>query len=99
MVSITSDTPGQHGRAMPAVSARSAPREALADRIRRLALGLAWATKPPRTRDVPAVLYLLARHHAGLGPDPAVPPDPEQALGDGIAGICPDLAVNTLVQG
>ena len=99
-MSVTSDTSERHDRAVPGGSAeRVHSHEALGDRMRRWALGMAWAARPPRTRDVPAVLYVLARHYAGLGPDPAVPPNPEDALGDGIAGICPDLAVDTLVGG
>ncbi len=68
-------------------------------RLRHFVLGAAWALKPPRTADVPAVLYLLARHYAGFGLAAGEVPDPDRALGAGLAGICSDLAVDTLLEG
>lgn len=65
--------------------------------LRRIAMGLAWALKPPRTTDVPAVLYLLTRYFAGLGARKGELPNPDKALGSGIAGICADLDVDTLL--
>lgn len=72
--------------------------ESLARRLHRLALGAAWAMKPPRTRDVPWVLYLLARHYAGGGLAPGESPDPRRLHGSGLAGIAGDLGPDTLMR-
>lgn len=72
--------------------------EALPARLRRWALGAAWALKPPRTGDAPYVLYVLARHALGLGPARGELPDPNRLYGSGLAGICSDLAPDTLVR-
>lgn len=96
-MSLTGQTiAGADGYAPAEDSEKPAP-ESWPARLRRIAMGLAWALKPPRTTDVPAVLYLLARHFAGFGARTGELPDPEQALGSGIAGICADLDVDTLL--
>lgn len=86
----------------------SAPREAISHRgtegwargLRRWMLGLIWSLKPPRLWGVPGMLLVLAKHYAGLGPREALP-DPEKALRhpDGLAGICTDMSVQTLLAG
>ncbi len=67
--------------------------------LRRWTLGLLWSLKPPRLYGVPATLAMLAKHYAGFGPPPGVLPDPDTALThpDGLAGICTDLSVPTLM--
>lgn len=82
-----------------ATAAEEAPGrgEPLPARLRRWVLGTAWALKPPRTASVPAVLYLLARHYLGLGPDKDALPDPKQVFRGGVAGICADLKGETLM--
>jgi leucyl/phenylalanyl-tRNA--protein transferase len=68
-------------------------------RLRRWALGLLWSLKPPRLYGVPATLVMLAKHYAGWDAAPGTLPDPDQALNhpDGLAGICTDLSVPTLM--
>lgn len=68
------------------------------ERMRRRVLGAAWAMKPPRTCDVPHVLYLLARHYAGFGLAKGELPDPDRLYGSGLAGIAADLDVDTLMR-
>lgn len=94
-MSLTSNT-GKGARPLLAAAQGMERAEPPADRLRRWALGLAWALKPPRTRDVPAVLYLLARHAMGLDRRDGLP-DSDTALSGGIAGICADLEVDTLM--
>ena len=67
--------------------------------LRRWTLGLLWSLKPPRLYGVPATLAMLAKYYAGLGLRPGALPDPDQALTnpDGLAGICTDLSVPTLM--
>lgn len=80
-------------------AAQASINEGLGERLWRWALGAAWALKPPRTRDVPWVLYLLARHYAGLGLGRGEVPDPNHLYGSGLAGIAADLEVETLMRG
>jgi leucyl/phenylalanyl-tRNA--protein transferase len=74
-------------------------REPLSQTVRRWVLGLLWSLKPPRLYGVPAMLLTLAKHYAGFGPPRGMLPDPEKALSypDGLAGICTDMSVPTLV--
>jgi len=71
-------------------------REPVEDRLRRWALGAAWAMRPPRVFGLPALgrvwLADLLRPAAGV-------PDPGAALDqpDGLCGIARDLSVPTLV--
>lgn len=97
-MSVTSQTSSSRGPFTNTGKADCDGSEPLPDRLRRVALGTAWALKPPRTNDVPAVLYLLARHYLGLDPAGGELPDPETAFGEGIAGICTDLDPETLVE-
>jgi leucyl/phenylalanyl-tRNA---protein transferase len=62
-------------------------------------LGLLWSLKPPRLYGVPATLALLTKHYAGSGLAPSALPDPDQTLThpDGLAEICTDLSVPTLM--
>jgi leucyl/phenylalanyl-tRNA--protein transferase len=85
--------------ARPASVAGGAARESLAATLRHLVLGLLWSLKPPRLYGVPATLAMLAKHYAGLGLPPGALPDPDLALTypDGLAGICTDLSVPTLM--
>jgi leucyl/phenylalanyl-tRNA---protein transferase len=89
-------------RQSPSVAARPASKaagEMLDATLRRWVLGLLWSLKPPRLYGVPATLALLAKHYAGSGRAPGALPDPDQALThpDGLAGICTDLSVPTLM--
>jgi leucyl/phenylalanyl-tRNA---protein transferase len=94
-------------RQSPSLAARhaSAAQAAVAEQpgatLRRWALGLLWSLKPPRLYGVPATLGMLAKHYAGLGLPPGALPDPDRALThpDGLAGICTDLSVPTLMAG
>jgi leucyl/phenylalanyl-tRNA--protein transferase len=67
--------------------------------LSRWLFGLAWSLKPPRLYGVPAMLLMLAKHYAGLGLPPGALPDPDKALTypDGLAGICTDMSVPTLM--
>ncbi|MEE8306091.1 MAG: hypothetical protein V3R81_02440, partial [Gammaproteobacteria bacterium] len=58
----------------------SSAREALPDRLRRWVLGTAWSLKPPRTWGVPATLWMVASHYAGLRDVAEGVPDPDLAL-------------------
>jgi leucyl/phenylalanyl-tRNA--protein transferase len=73
-------------------------RETVPDRLRRLALGTAWALKPPRAAGVPALARMWL---TDLIARPQDLPDPEAALErpDGLCGIVRDLSVPTLVAG
>lgn len=97
-MSITTQTPagGVVNTLQPGAS--DVPVESGLDRLRRWALGCAWALKPPRTRDVPPLLFLLLRHYLGSTAPNGELPDPERAKGSGIAGICNDLETDTLVE-
>jgi leucyl/phenylalanyl-tRNA--protein transferase len=79
----------------------SSPPEALPDLLRRWVLGTAWSLKPPRTWGVPATLWMVASHYAGLREVEEGVPDPEMALTnpDGLAGICHDMCVDNLMEG
>ncbi len=79
----------------------SSAREALPDRLRRWVLGTAWSLKPPRTWGVPATLWMVASHYAGLRDVEEGVPDPEVALSspDGLVGICHDMGVDALMAG
>lgn len=83
----------------PRSVAQGGAREPLDATLWRWTLGLLWSLKPPRLYGVPATLGMLVKHHAGLGLPPGALPDPEQALAhpDGLAGICTDLSVPTLM--
>lgn len=76
------------------------PKESVADRLRRYALGVAWSLKPPRVLGVPATLLTLAAHYAGGRLRPGQIPDPEGAwaIPDGLAGVCTDLRPETVVS-
>lgn len=80
---------------------RSSRHETIRQRLTRWALGLAWSLKPPRTFGVPATLWMMFSHYAGLREVEAGVPDPETALKwpDGLVGICPNLDVDTLIDG
>jgi leucyl/phenylalanyl-tRNA--protein transferase len=79
--------------------AQGGARESLDATLRRWALGLLWSLKPPRLYGVPPILGMLAKHHAGFGLARGALPDPDKALvhPDGLAGICTDLSVPTLM--
>lgn len=70
------------------------------DRLRRWVLGVAWSLKPPRTLGVPAVLAMTAAHYLGFTDRDERLPDPSTALKhpNGLAGICGDLSVPTLLE-
>jgi leucyl/phenylalanyl-tRNA--protein transferase len=92
-------------RQSPRLAAKQAPlpqraaAETLRAKLRRWGLGLLWSLKPPRLFGAPATLGALAKHYAGFGLARGVVPDPETALAypDGLAGICTDLSVPTLM--
>lgn len=89
-------------RQSPGLAARSASNaagEPLGATLRRWTLGLLWSLRPPRLYGVPAMLTVLAKHYAGRGLPRGVLPDPGLALTypDGLAGICTDLSVPTLL--
>lgn len=77
------------------------PGEALPDKLQRWVLGAAWSLKPPRTWGVPATLWMVASHYAGLRDGAEGIPNPENALTnpDGLAGICHDMGVESLMAG
>ena len=85
--------------ARPASVAVGAAHESRGATLRRWILGLLWFLKPPRLYGVPAMLAVLAKHTIGLGLPPGALPDPNRALTypDGLAGICTDLSVPTVV--
>ena len=85
--------------ARPASVAVGAAHESRGATLRRWILGLLWFLKPPRLYGVPAMLAVLAKHTIGLGLPPGALPDPNRALTypDGLAGICTDLSVPTLM--
>jgi leucyl/phenylalanyl-tRNA--protein transferase len=68
------------------------------ERLKRLALGVLWALKPPRLYGVPATLAMVLKHYTDFGPRPGMLPEPERALRrpDGLAGIATDLSVPML---
>ena len=84
-----------------AAAAGPQPGEALPDKLRRWVLGAAWSLMPPRTWGVPAALWMVASHYAGLRDTDEGMPDPENALTnpDGLAGICHDMGVESLMAG
>lgn len=71
-----------------------------ASRVKQFLLGVAWSVRPPRLYGVPATLALVARHYAGFGAKRGALPDPDKALShpNGLAGICTDMSVPTLVH-
>lgn len=84
----------------PQASLVQFPDEALPDRLRRCALGLAWAVRPNRIAGVPATLSMLASHYLSAGQKPhAVLLDSSQALKnpDGLAAICTSLEPETVL--
>jgi len=96
-MSLTTETANGAGSISPVREHEPDSGESLSARLWRWVLGTAWALKPPRTRCVPAVFYLMARHYMGLDQHKGELPFPEEALADGIAGICADLDVDTLM--
>ena len=72
-------------------------RETPQERLRRLALGAAWALKPPRLFGLPALARMWLADLAS--PAPGLP-DPEAALASppGLCGIVHDLSVPTLIE-
>lgn len=69
-------------------------RETTLETVERVALGAAWALKPPRHKMLPALTRLWLTDL--MAPDHALP-DPEADLHDGLTGIVHDLSVPTLV--
>jgi leucyl/phenylalanyl-tRNA---protein transferase len=61
---------------------------------------LSRSLQPARLSGVPAALAMVAKHYAGLGLRPGELPDPRKALHhpDGLAGICTDMGVPTLIS-
>lgn len=98
-MSLTSNTANGAGTFAPSENSKISGRESWPSWLRRATMGVAWVLKPPRTADIPVLLYLLARHYAGFGPKASELPDPERAMGSGIAGVCADLGVDTLLGG
>jgi leucyl/phenylalanyl-tRNA--protein transferase len=72
-------------------------REMPQERLRRLALGTAWALKPPRLYGLPALGRLWLADLASPARDL---PDPQAALARpaGLCGIVHDLSVSTLLE-
>lgn len=97
-MSLAHQTPHAARSMQPEMAEDNAIRESLTERLRRWALGAAWAMKPPRTRDVPSLLFLLARHYAGFGLKRGEIPDADRLYGSGLAGIASDLDVDTLMR-
>ena len=89
----------RQSRSLAERPASKAAGEPLGATLRRWMLGLLWSLKPPRLYGVPATLAMLAKHYTGSGLAPGTLPDPDQALAhpDGLAGICTDLGVPTLM--
>ncbi len=89
-------TPRCHGESFQRTS-----KESLQDKLFRWSLGIAWSLKPPRTWGVPATLWMVASHYAGLRDVVEGVPDPETALNnpDGLVGICYDMGVESLMAG
>lgn len=88
----------EHVRSTQMPSHRAEP---FADRVRRLVLASVWSLKPPRLWGVPNVLWIVMRDAINAGAVRKRLPDPETALSrpDGLVGVCPDLRVETLVNG
>ncbi len=80
---------------------RLAIKETLQDKALRWVLGTAWSLKPPRLWGVPATLWMVATHYAGLREIGEGVPDPDSALDhpDGLVGICEDISVDSLMAG
>ena len=100
-MSLTSETTLKASAYEAAAEAGFQSREALRDKLRRWVLGAAWSLKPPRTLGVPAALWMAASHYSGLRDIEQGVPDPEKALTypDGLAGICHDMGVESLMAG
>jgi leucyl/phenylalanyl-tRNA--protein transferase len=85
------------GDAAPRTDRDALFRETPPERLRRLALGTAWALKPPRLSGLPALgrvwLSDLVSAERAL-------PDPDDALTRpaGLCGIVHDLSVPTLIE-
>ncbi len=80
--------------------ARSAPEtEPFADRWRRRMLGSAWSIKHQGLGSVPGVAGVVASHYLKSPANRRVLPNPDEALSspDGLAGVCNDLSVETLL--
>ena len=75
--------------------------EQLHQRLLRWTLGTAWALRSPRRRKLPAVLVAVAKYYAGLGPAAGdiEHPAPSAEPWDGFGGVCPDMSVQTIIQG
>jgi len=74
--------------------------ETLEGRLRRCALGLAWAARPKRIAGVAPTLAMLAAYYLGGARKDIPLPSPDDALDypDGLAGICPSLDPETLMR-
>jgi leucyl/phenylalanyl-tRNA--protein transferase len=85
------------GEAVPRTDRDALFRETPPERLRRLALGTAWALKPPRLLGLPALARMWASDLAS--PVPGLP-DPEAALASppGLCGMVHDLSVPTLLE-
>jgi leucyl/phenylalanyl-tRNA--protein transferase len=72
-------------------------RERPQERLRRWALGTAWALRPPRAAGLPGLGMVCLRDI--ISPEPGLP-DPDAALARpaGLCGIVNDLSVPTLVE-
>lgn len=97
-MSITGQTSHEFDARMTGAVRSRERQEPLDARLRRVVLGMAWAMKPPRTTDVPYVLYLLARHHLGFGLAKGELPDPHCLYGSGLAAIVNDLDADLLAR-
>ena len=73
-------------------------RETGAERLRRLALGTAYAVKPGRVSGLPGLWALWLRHRVSHGEDL---PSPERALTDpdGLCGICTKFDAERMLEG
>ena len=74
-------------------------KEPFADRWRRRALGIAWSLKHKGVSAVPGIAGVVAGHYLKSPASRQQLPDPDQALAnpDGLAGVCADMSVDTLL--
>lgn len=98
-----SNSPLTHAlpRLEPGTARQSQPRkdfhEAPIAKVRRWALGIAYAWHPKRISSVPPLLALMARD-AIRGGTRLPTPDKVSAIPDSFAGICRDLSTETIVS-
>ena len=99
-MSSTSETSFPSAEVKSAAKQAARHDEPLKDRVLRWGLGAAWSLKPPRLWGVPATLWMVFSHYAGLRDVEEGLPDPDTALRnpDGLLGICNDMSVETLVE-